>query len=74
MSKRTTVDSLPDLPASQAGLVGGDYGMAVSTKALRRGWVDITPNDDQTRDGTEDTYIEGDRDGGVCGRPHGWAR
>ena len=74
MDKRTTTDDLPDLPQSDAALVGGDYGMPVSMKALRRGWVDIKPNDDPTRDGTEDTYIDGDREGGVVGRPHGWAR
>ena len=70
---RTTPEDLPDLPASDAGISGGDYGVPVSKAALRRGFLDVVPNTDPTRDGTVDTYL-GPPEGGVVGRPRGWAR
>jgi len=70
---RTTPDQLPDLPASDAGISGGDYGVPVSKADLKRGFLDVAPNTDPTRDGTEDTWLDAPQ-GGVAGRPRGWAR
>lgn len=70
---RDTADSLPDLPASDAGYSGGDYGAPVKMSDLKRGYLDVVPNTDPTINGTEDTFL-GPVEGGVVGRPRGWAR
>lgn len=71
-------DKMPDLPMSDAGITGGDYGKPISTSALKRGYTTVGAGESMGADFADsngDTYV-GDQStfGGVVGRPNGWER
>lgn len=69
-------NEMPDLPMSDAGITGGNYGKPVSTAALKRGFTVESESNPLSMSDSDGTTYEGDRAtfGGVVGRPTGWDR
>jgi hypothetical protein len=68
-------NEMPDLPMSDAGTTGGNYGKSISAGDLKRGFTNETTTPTGFMDDDGSTYA-GDlaTRGGFAGRPQGWER
>ncbi len=83
MDKNLDLNDSANLPQSDAGIEGGDYGVAVGKAALRQGFSRLESSHDDANeyaypkreDCDGSTYV-GNPDvmGGFLNRPRGWER